>query len=82
VFILGYPLRATMGDEIKVTNGIISSRSGFKGDITTYQISAAAQPGNSGGHLFNKDGNLVEIVSAKPLEAENATYAVKSKHSA
>lgn len=30
VYVLGYPLRATMGDEIKLTNGIISSKSGFQ----------------------------------------------------
>ncbi len=65
IFTLGYPLRSTMGDEIKLTNGIISSKSGFKGDITTYQISAPAQPGNSGGPLFDDNGNLVGIVNAK-----------------
>ncbi|MEZ5008819.1 MAG: serine protease [Chitinophagales bacterium] len=36
VFVLGYPLRATMGDEIKLTNGIISSKTGFQGDVTSY----------------------------------------------
>ena len=39
IFVLGYPLRATMGDEIKLTNGIVSSKTGFQGDITSYQIS-------------------------------------------
>lgn len=49
VIVLGYPMRATMGDEIKLTTGIISSKTGFKGDVTSYQISAPIQPGNSGG---------------------------------
>lgn len=57
IFVLGYPLRATMGDEIKLTNGIISSKTGFQGDITSYQISAPVQPGNSGGPLFDNQGN-------------------------
>jgi len=77
VFCLGYPLRATMGDEIKLTNGIISSKSGFQGDITTYQITAPVQPGNSGGPLFDDKGKLVGIINAKHLGAENASYAIK-----
>jgi S1-C subfamily serine protease len=64
IFCLGYPLRATMGDEVKLTNGIISSKSGFKGDITTYQITAPVQPGNSGGPLFDDKGDLMGIINA------------------
>ena len=80
VFVLGYPLRATMGEEIKLTNGIISSKTGFKGDITTYQISAPVQPGNSGGPLFDRNGNLIGIVNAKHTGAENVSYAIKSRY--
>lgn len=80
VFALGYPLRSSMGDEIKLTNGIISSKSGFKGDITTYQISVPVQPGNSGGPLFDDKGNLVGIINAKHLLAENASYAIKTSY--
>lgn len=77
VYALGYPLRATMGDEIKLTNGIISSKSGFQGDITNYQISVPVQPGNSGGPLLDSDGYIIGVISAKHLGAENASYAVK-----
>lgn len=80
IFVLGYPLRATMGDEIKLTNGIISSRTGFQGDITSYQISAPVQPGNSGGPLFDSQGNLIGIINAKHTGAENASYAVKTSY--
>ncbi len=80
VFVLGYPLRATMGDEIKLTNGIISSKTGFQGDITYYQISVPIQPGNSGGPLFNSKGNLIGVVTAKHIGAENASYAKKSTY--
>jgi len=80
IFVLGYPLRATMGDEIKLTNGIISSRTGFQGDITSYQISAPVQPGNSGGPVFDSQGNIIGIINAKHLGAENASYAVKASY--
>lgn len=78
IFILGYPLRATMGDEIKLINGIISSKTGFQGDISTYQTSAPVHPGNSGGPLFNSQGVLIGVINAKHAGVENTSYAVKS----
>jgi hypothetical protein len=80
IFALGYPLLTVMGDEVKLTNGIISAKSGFQGDITTYQITAPIQPGNSGGPLFDNKGNLIGIVNAKLKGAENASYAIKSSY--
>ena len=77
VFVLGYPLTSTMGDEVKLTTGIISSKTGFQGDVSQYQISAPIQPGNSGGPLFDRKGNVVGIVSAKHRDAENVGYAIK-----
>ena len=77
VFVLGYPLTSTMGQEVKLTDGIISAASGYKGDLSMYQISAAVQPGNSGGPLFDKDGNVIGVICAKHADAENANYAIK-----
>ena len=77
IFVLGYPMTETMGKEIKLTNGIISAASGYKGDQSMYQISAAVQPGSSGGPLFDNDGNVIGIVCAKHSDAENANYAIK-----
>lgn len=80
VYTLGYPLRSSMGDEIKLTNGIISSRTGFQGDLTSYQTSVPVQPGNSGAPLFDSDGSVIGIVNAKHNNAENASYVVKSSY--
>ena len=80
VFVLGYPLTSTMGDEIKLTTGVVSSRSGFQGDVSLYQISAPIQPGNSGGPLFDSKGNVIGIVSAKHKGAENVSYAIKASY--
>jgi S1-C subfamily serine protease len=80
IFCLGYPLRAALGEEVKLTNGIISAKSGFKGDVTSYQVSAPVQPGNSGGPLFDDSGNLIGIINAKFLDAENVTYAIKASY--
>jgi len=80
VFVLGYPLTTTMGEEIKLTTGVISSKTGFQGDVSTYQISAPVQPGNSGGPLFDGKGNIIGVVSAKHVGTENVSYAVKASY--
>lgn len=80
VFVLGYPLMATMGEEIKLTSGIISSKSGYDGNVTTYQVTAPIQPGNSGSPMFDKNGNIIGIINAKHLGAENVSYAIKSSY--
>lgn len=80
IFVLGYPLTQTMGNEIKLTNGIISSRSGFQGDVALYQMTAPIQPGNSGGPMFDSKGNVIGIVVAHHAGAENAGYAIKTSY--
>lgn len=78
IFTMGYPMENIMGSEIKITDGIISSKTGYQGDVVTYQISAPIQPGNSGGPMFDKAGNLVGITSAGIPDANNVGYAIKS----
>lgn len=80
IFTMGYPMSNIMGDEVKVTDGIISAKSGFEGDVSTYQISAPIQSGNSGGALFDKKGNLVGITNAGIPSADNVGYAIKSSY--
>lgn len=80
IYVLGYPLTSTMGDEIKLTTGIISAKTGFQGDVSLYQISAPIQPGNSGGPLFDSNGNVIGIVNAKHQGAENVGYAIKASY--
>ena len=79
-YALGYPMISTMGTEIKLTTGVISSRSGFQGDVSTYQVSVPVQPGNSGGPLFNYKGELIGIINAKHKGAENVSYAIKTTY--
>ncbi len=84
VFTLGYPIADVMGEEVKFTDGKISSKTGIQGDITVYQISVPIQPGNSGGPLFDTYGNLVGITSSglnrDYFKSENVNYAIKSSY--
>ncbi|MDD5260741.1 MAG: tetratricopeptide repeat-containing serine protease family protein [Methylacidiphilales bacterium] len=90
VFTLGFPNIQLQGFSPKMTRGEISSLSGIQDDPRQWQISVPLQPGNSGGGLFDENGNLVGIVVAK-LDAikiakvtgdipENVNYAVKSSY--
>lgn len=83
IFTLGFPKAlSTMGKDIKYSDGSISSINGFKGDETSYQISAPIQPGNSGGPLFNFDGELIGINSSKIVQksVDNVAYSIKSSY--
>lgn len=85
-FTIGYPLNDVMGSNYKLTNGIISAISGIEDDVRYYQISIPLQPGNSGGPLFNNQGNVIGITTAKlnseavGTSVENVNYAIKSTY--
>lgn len=81
VYTLGYPYALSgLGREVKVTDGLISSQTGYQDDITCYQISVPVQPGNSGGPLFNSRGELIGIVNANVPGMDNVSYAIKSNY--
>lgn len=80
IFSLGYPNIFILGDEIKFTNGIISSKSGYEGDLTRYQMTTPLQPGNSGGPTFNSKGDVIGISVSGVSGLSNVTYCVKSPY--
>ena len=73
---------SVMGKEIKITDGIISSKTGHAGNITTYQITAPIQGGNSGGPLFDDKGNFIGINSSGLSKdiSDNVGYTIKSSY--
>ena len=75
VFSLGYPR-----EEVVYGEGYISSKSGYSGDTTSYQISISANPGNSGGPVINKNGEVIGILSSKETNADGVVFAIKSKN--
>ncbi|MGM9843544.1 MAG: S1C family serine protease [Muribaculaceae bacterium] len=82
VFTLGFPMSDVLGTEVKFASGKVSSKTGVQGDIMMYQITVPVQPGNSGGPLFDYNGNIIGITSAsldkEQFNSENVNYAVKS----
>ncbi|WGD52361.1 trypsin-like peptidase domain-containing protein [Bradyrhizobium sp. CB1650] len=65
VVAIGFPFHGLLTSDFTVTTGIVSSLSGLRNDSRFLQISAAVQPGNSGGPLFDTAGQIVGVVTAK-----------------
>lgn len=77
IFTVGYPRIYDQGLEVKITKGIISSRSGFHGERSEYQMDAAIQGGNSGGPIADETGNVVGVCVASLRNGQNVNYAIK-----
>jgi S1-C subfamily serine protease len=65
VVAIGFPFHGLLSSDFTVTTGIVSSLSGLRNDSRLLQISAAVQPGNSGGPLFDTTGQIVGVVTGK-----------------
>lgn len=90
VLALGYPLPGLQGQEQKATFGRVNALSGPAGDFRFFQVDVPIQPGNSGGPLFNRAGEVVGVVTATLSQkavletsgalAQGVNYAVKSDY--
>jgi len=65
IIVIGFPLKGLLSSAPTVTTGIVSSLAGLRDDRTRFQISAPVQPGNSGGPVLDRAGNVVGMVVSK-----------------
>jgi hypothetical protein len=65
VVAIGCPYPGLLTSDFTVTTGYVSSLSGIMNDTRYLQVSAAVQPGNSGGPLFDSSGLIVGMVAMK-----------------
>lgn len=75
IFTLGYPREIAVYGE-----GYLSARIGFSGDTLSYQVSISVNPGNSGGPVFTKNGEVIGIISSKETNADGVVFAISSKN--
>ncbi|HYF33618.1 MAG TPA: serine protease [Chitinophagaceae bacterium] len=75
LFTLGFPR-----DEIVYNEGYMSAKTGFKGDTLTCQIGVSANPGNSGGPVFNKNGEVIGIINTRQTQAQGVVFAVTARN--
>jgi len=64
LFVYGFPLAGDLSTQGNFTNGIVSATSGLNDDMTQFQMTAPVQPGNSGGPVLNRNGNVIGVVVA------------------
>ncbi|MES2584060.1 MAG: tetratricopeptide repeat-containing serine protease family protein [Pseudomonadota bacterium] len=79
--VMGYPLPGILSSGAVVTTGIVNALSGVSDDTSGFQMSAAVQPGSSGGPIFDHNGLLVGIVRAMiptngPIPAQNINFGI------
>ncbi len=88
VAIYGFPLAGLLANSGGITTGIVAALAGPADDSRLFQITAPVQPGNSGGPVLDRSGNVVGIVVSK-LDAlgvarltndipENVGFAIKA----
>lgn len=88
VFVVGYPLRGFLADDIVITSGEVNALAGPYNDRRYVQISAPVQNGNSGGPVIDASGKVIGMVvsSLNSIEvarqtgdiAQNVNFAIKT----
>ena len=87
VYTIGFPMGDILGKSAKLSTGVVNSLYGILDDPTLIQISNPIQPGNSGGALFNSNGDVIGIVIASlnakyfyenaDIIPQNVNFAIK-----
>ena len=80
VFVMGFPLSGGLGRDVKITDGIISARTGPNDAPSQFQITAPINLGNSGGPIIDGTGAVVGVATSKILgsHVENVGIGVKN----
>ena len=65
VLVFGYPLAQALSSGGNTTLGNVTALTGLRDDSRFIQISAAVQPGNSGGPALDEAGRLMGVVVSK-----------------
>ena len=79
LFVFGYPLGDMIGKEISVTTTTVSSlrRDKENGPLTAIQVNGGMHPGNSGGPLTDRGGQVVGI-AVSAIKGTSINFAIPS----
>lgn len=88
VLVAGFPFGTLFNENLKVSKGVVSATRGALGEDEIFQLDAAVQTGNSGGPVFDQNGNILGMIVAQLDKVriaeltgslpENMNYSIKS----
>lgn len=75
IFTLGFPR-----NEVVYNKGYMSAKSGYNDDTLSIQIAIGVNPGNSGGPVLDKNGDIIGILSTRDKQANEVVFATKASN--
>ncbi len=79
VMAIGNPGLENIILDYTVTKGIVSNADRSLDGKKFLQVSAVVNPGNSGGPLFDSQGNVLGVVAAKGINVEAMTFVIPAR---
>lgn len=73
VYVMGFPFYGDLGNSVIVTRGVVSSRSGYRGRLANFSMTAQIQPGNSGGPVLDVGGRVIGVAVSQFVEVARPT---------
>jgi serine protease Do len=86
VVTFGFPLGSLLAADGSLSIGIVNALAGLANDTRSFQISVPIQPGNSGGALIDRSGNVIGVITgtlvsrtaSTAIIGQNINFAIKA----
>ena len=79
IYVAGFPHGNMISDSMRLLPGLVNSTMGFENDITQFETDAVIRKGNSGGPVYDINGNIVGVAVKRfnVTRTDNYNFAIK-----